>query len=504
MNIDRQFCVLIIDDNLNNLKVISNLLSEAGYQIFSAKNGESGIQKAERTRPDLILLDVRMPGIDGFETCRRLKSSEQTKDIPIIFLTAMSNTQPVEKVQGLNLGAVDFISKPIQNEEVVARIKIHLHLRALTQKLQEQNTRLQQEIKERQQTEQALLLAEKRYNNLVRSSIEGLFQANISGQYLSANTALVRLLGYDSLKELITSIKHISQLYIEPQRWQELIDTLESQDNVTGFESLVYQKNGKVIWINENARAIRDATGHLLYYETTVTNITIQKLALEALTFQKDRNEQLLLNILPARIARRLQQDENSIADRFEDVSVLFAKIVGFTELAATRTPKEQVNFLNLIFGQFDELAKQHQLEKIKTLGDTYMVTGGVPMSSSNAAGAIAQMALEMQAATLKISETLTHPVTLQIGIHTGSVVAGVVGSSKFSYDVWGETVNIARQMESTAQPGQIQVTAQIQAQLQEQFLLTEGKWVEIEGKGEIPTFLLQGRKSYSKTLPKY
>ncbi|RMG13272.1 MAG: response regulator, partial [Cyanobacteria bacterium J055] len=109
MNDNRQFSILIIDDNLNNLKVISKLLSEEDYQVFSAKNGESGIQKAERTRPDLILLDVRMPGIDGFETCRRLKSSELTKNIPIIFLTAISNMQPVEKVKGLNLGAVDFI-----------------------------------------------------------------------------------------------------------------------------------------------------------------------------------------------------------------------------------------------------------------------------------------------------------------------------------------------------------------------------------------------------------
>lgn len=496
MNTDRQFCVLIIDDNLNNLKVISDLLSESGYKIYSAKNGESGIQKAERTRPDLILLDLRMPGIDGFETCRRLKSSDQTKDIPIIFLTAISNTHPLEKVQGLNLGAVDFISKPIQNEEVVARIKIHLHLRALTQKLQEQNAKLQREIKERQQTEQALLLAEKRYNNLVKSSIEGLFQANISGQYLSANTALVRLLDYESLKDLITQIKHISQLYVQPQRWQELIETLESNDRVTGFESLIYQKNGKAIWINENARAIRDATGKLLYYEATVTDITIQKLALEALTFQKDRNEQLLLNILPARIARRLQQDENVIADHFEDVSILFANIVGFTEFVAKLTPKEQVNFLNLIFGRFDELAKKYQLETIKTLRDTYTIASGLPVPRSDAAIVIAHMALEMQAAATQISETLSHPLTLRIGIHTGPVVAGVVGRNKFSYDVWGETVNIAHQIETTAPPGEIQVSAQTATRLQEQFLLAPGRPVSVPNQSERPTFLLQGRKS--------
>lgn len=491
-----QFSVLIIDDNLSNLKVISELLREEDYQVFSAKNGESGIQKAERTRPDLILLDVKMPGIDGFDTCRRLKSSEITQEIPIIFLTAVSNTQPVEKVQGLNLGAVDFISKPIQNEEIVARIKIHLRLRSLTQQLQEKNAKLQREIQERQQTEQALFLAEKRYNKLVKSSIEGLFQANIFGQYLSANTALVRLLGYDSLKELITNVKHISHLYVLPQRWQELIDILDSQDEVSGFESLVYQKNGKAIWVNENARTIRDATGKLLYYEATVTDVTIQKLALEALTFEKDRNEKLLLNILPARIARRLQQEETSIAERFEDVSVLFADIIGFAEFAATISPKEQVNLLNQIFGQFDRITKQYQLETIKTLGERYLVVGGLPIVRSDAAVAIARMALEMQVTTTQIGETLGFPLALRIGIHIGSVVAGVVGQTKFNYDIWGETVNLARQMERTARAGEIQVTPQIYDRLREEFILEAGRRVEIDGTGEIPTFLLQGRKS--------
>lgn len=501
MKIDRQFCVLIIDDNLNNLKVISDLLSEAGYKIYSAKNGESGIQKAERTRPDLILLDLRMPGIDGFETCRRLKALDTTKEIPIIFLTAMSNTQPLEKVEGLNLGAVDFISKPIQNEEVVARIKIHLHLRSLTQKLQEQNAQLQREIKERQQTEQALIIAEKRYNNLVKSSIEGLFQANVSGQYLSANTALVRLLDYESLKDLIVRIKHISQLYVQPQRWYELIHTLESQDEVAGFESLIYQKNGKAIWINENARAIRDATGNLLYYEATVTDITIQKLALEALTFQKDRNEQLLLNILPARIARRLQQEENVIADRFEDASILVATVVGFPELVAQRTPKEQVNFLNLLFGRFDEIARQYQLETIKTLRETYTIASGIPVPRTHGAIAIAHMALEMQAAATQIGQTLSQPVTLRIGIHTGAAIAGVVGRTKFSYDVWGETVNIANELNRSAQPGEIALSSQTATRLRERFVLAPGRPVSLSNGEELATFVLQ-EKTSSATEP--
>src|SRR3712207_5309535 len=137
--------ILVVDDTPTNLEVLFNFLTDSGFKILVAEDGESAIQKAKYASPDLILLDIIMPGIDGFETCRRLKANESTRDIPVIFMTALSET--VDKVRGLQVGAVDYITKPLQQEEVLARVQTHLHLRNLTKQLQTQNLQLEQEIR---------------------------------------------------------------------------------------------------------------------------------------------------------------------------------------------------------------------------------------------------------------------------------------------------------------------------------------------------------------------
>ena len=150
-----QSTLLIVDDNPSNLGMISDFLAHSGFKVLVALNGENAIQKLEDVLPDLILLDILMPGTDGFEICRRLKANKLTKDIPVIFMTALTGT--MRKIEGLNLGAVDYITKPLQHEEVLARVKLHLSLRHLTKRLQEQNVRLEQEIEERLSAEAALL-----------------------------------------------------------------------------------------------------------------------------------------------------------------------------------------------------------------------------------------------------------------------------------------------------------------------------------------------------------
>jgi len=146
--------ILVVDDTPANLEVLFNFLTDSGFKILVAEDGESAIQKAEYASPDLILLDIIMPGIDGFETCCRLKAKESTQYIPVIFMTALSET--VDKVKGLQVGAVDYITKPLQHEEVLARVQTHLSLRNLTKQLQEQNLQLEQEIKQRQRQEEEL------------------------------------------------------------------------------------------------------------------------------------------------------------------------------------------------------------------------------------------------------------------------------------------------------------------------------------------------------------
>jgi adenylate cyclase len=663
MSTHEKFRILVVDDNPTNLRLVFNLLNEAGYEVIIAKTGESGLKKAERVVPNLILLDVRMPGIDGFETCRRLKTSAVTRDIPIVFLTAVSNTELTDKIKGLKLGAVDFITKPIQPEEVVTRVEIHLRLHALTVQLQEQNQRLQLEIYERQraemesslmlivsqaisrapdlnlaldavlylicqslhwaygeawvpkaegtvlecvpgrcldsslstfkeqsknqtfapgvglpgriwlsqqpewiedcsshpelfvrshmataaglravfgvpiavrdreviailvfyhrqtlpyqtqveelvravatqiasliqrkQAEEAKRLAELRYHNLVENAVEGIYQSTPLGRFLSANLALAKIYGYSSPEELIQSIKEISQqLYVDPNRRRDFFVAMEVDNAVVGFEAQVYRKDGKIIWVSESSRAVRDSQGTLLYYEGTVSDITARKEAEKALQLQQIQTEQLLLNILPQPIAVRLQEGQSPIADYFEDVSVLFADLVGFTTFSAQKTPAELVEILNVIFCEFDQLTTQHGLEKIKTIGDNYMIVGGLPIPRAGHATAIARMALDMQATLAQFNRTTGQNLQLRIGIHIGPVVAGVIGISKFSYDLWGDTVNIASRMESSGLPGKIQVTAAVRDRLQEQFYFEKRGHTNVRGKGEMLTYWLTG-----------
>ncbi|MBW4680775.1 MAG: CHASE domain-containing protein [Microcoleus vaginatus WJT46-NPBG5] len=218
--------------------------------------------------------------------------------------------------------------------------------------------------------------------------------------------------------------------------------------------------------------------------------------ALQQLSNEQEKSERLLLNILPQPIAERLKQEQKIIADSFAEVTVLFADIVGFTQLASRISATELVQLLNEIFSAFDKLAVWHGLEKIKTIGDAYMVVGGLPMHRPDHAQAIAEMALDMQQAILQFNADQGEAFTIRIGIHTGPVVAGVIGTNKFIYDLWGDTVNIANRMESHGIPGCIQVSAATYEQLQHLYQFERRGYIPIKGKGEMLTYLLAGRDS--------
>jgi len=220
-----------------------------------------------------------------------------------------------------------------------------------------------------------------------------------------------------------------------------------------------------------------------------------RKQAEEALRHQQEQTERLLLNILPKPIAERLKQGQDTIAEDFAEVTVLFADIVGFTQLSARISPPELVELLNVIFSKFDKLAEQHDLEKIKTIGDAYMVVGGLPKVKPNHAEAIAEMAMDMQAAVAEFSEDMGQEFHIRIGINTGPVVAGVIGVSKFIYDLWGDTVNTASRMESHGLAGRIHLTANTYKHLREKFVFEERGKIPVKGKGEMITYFLLGRK---------
>lgn len=211
---------------------------------------------------------------------------------------------------------------------------------------------------------------------------------------------------------------------------------------------------------------------------------------------EQEKSERLLLNILPVPIAELLKSEQNPIAQGFADVTVLFADIVDFTGLASKTTPDQLVALLNAIISKFDHLSEQHGLEKIKTIGDAYMVVGGIPYPRDDHAEAIANMALEMQTAIKDFYREDGQPFSLRIGINTGAVIAGVIGTKKFIYDLWGDAVNIASRMESHGIPGSIQVTEATYERLRDRYELEKRGELEIKGKGKMTTYFLTGRKS--------
>jgi class 3 adenylate cyclase len=216
----------------------------------------------------------------------------------------------------------------------------------------------------------------------------------------------------------------------------------------------------------------------------------------EALATEQKRSEALLLNVLPLQIAERLKAGQRSIADGFANVSVLFADIVGFTKMSTKLPPEELVARLNAVFSSFDDLVDKLKLEKIKTIGDAYMVAGGLHSHEYDHAQAVAEMALAMRRRAEAFSQDFGEALSIRIGINTGPVVAGVIGKRKFIYDVWGDTVNTASRMESHSEPGNIQVTESTYKLLKELYEFAPRGEIEVKGKGPMRTWYLLGRRS--------
>ena len=341
--------VLVVDDTKANIDVLVETLRE-DYKLSIATDGERALRSVEKSLPDLILLDIMMPGIDGYEVCRRLKAAPETQEIPVIFLSALNEVK--DKTTGFEVGAADYVTKPFEAAEVKARVQAHLQLKML--------------------------------------------------------------------------------------RDQERIYLQQIQD-------------------------------------------------------EKARSEKLLLNILPKSIADRLKLGETTIADSFNDVTVLFGDLAGFTRLSTQVPPDEIVSLLNRIFTAFDDLAEKYGLEKIKTIGDCYMAAAGLPVKREDHAVATANMALDM----LQIITDSNYgnlQMTLRIGINSGPVVAGIIGNKKFIYDLWGDAVNTANRMESHGLPNQIQVSEATYELLKGKFLLEPRGEIDVSGKGIMKTFWLKGR----------
>jgi adenylate cyclase len=340
--------ILVVDDNAANRDLLSRRLLRDGHLVTAAEDGTIALTLAESESFDLVVLDLMMPGLSGFEVLSRLKSAERTRDIPVVMISALDEL--ASTVRCIEAGAEDYLTKPFNQVLLRARINASLEKKLLRDR------------------EQA---------------------------------------------------------------------------------------------------------------------------AAEQLRAEKERSEALLLNILPRSIIERLRRGETVIADRIAEATILFSDLVDFTSLSAKLAPEQMVELLGSLFSRFDAIAAQLGLEKIKTIGDGYMVAGGLPEPRPDHAVAVAEMALAMHDAANGTAVIYDEPIRLRIGIHTGALVAGVIGTHKFVYDVWGDTVNTAKRMETYGLPGRIHVSAATQQILRDAFRFERCAAQAIKGKGRIETFFL-------------
>lgn len=263
------------------------------------------------------------------------------------------------------------------------------------------------------------------------------------------------------------------------------------------FEFFYSNSNAILNYSSEVSFIVRTSTVCTIFF--SVISVTVyagaNSLRVEtSLNEERRKSENLLLNVLPDSIVHRLKYDSNNIADNFANVTILFADIVGFTEFSKTIPPEKLVALLNEVFSKFDDLASKYKLEKIKTIGDCYMVASGLPEENEDHANRITNFALDILEAMKDFNIGKKIPFQIRIGINSGPVVAGVIGKKKFIYDLWGDTVNTASRMESNGKAGQIQITENTFGIIKNQFKITSRGMIDVKGKGRMKTYIVKKR----------
>ncbi|MCU0543186.1 MAG: MASE1 domain-containing protein [Oscillatoriaceae cyanobacterium Prado104] len=420
-------------------------------------------------------------------------------------------------IWGGSQGLGPFISKSENINEAILFLQAFMSVIVITSLM------LAATVTERAAAEDSLRESEIKYRELVENANSIILKLDTEGNITFFNEFAQKFFGYAEAE--ILGKNAVGTIVPETDTAGNdlallLSDILHHPEQYAKNENESILRDGSRVWVSWANKPLFDAGGKFEGLLAIGTDITDRRRAemqlyqlneelesrveertmalnatLNALRVQQQQSERLLLNILPEEIANRLKQGDSTIADTFMEATVLFADIVGFTQLSERVSPTELVSLLNEIFSTFDQLAERHGLEKIKTIGDAYMVVGGLPTPRADHAEAIAEMALDMQQAVIQFSKKLDRDVSIRIGINSGPVVAGVIGIKKFIYDLWGDTVNTASRMESHSLPGYIQVTSATYQILQDKYLFESRGSIEVKGKGYMNTYLLQCRK---------
>ena len=365
------------------------------------------------------------------------------------------------------------------------------------------------DITDRKRAEMALREQEQYLRLIINNIPQQVFWKDTNSVFLGCNRNWAIAAGFDDPKAVVGLTDY--DLIDDPDMAEHFRD--QDRRAIETGEALLHhvapkQKpapDGRTLWLDISKIPIHDAHGRVVGLLGVIDDITARRAAEEALRAEQETSERLLLNILPKPIAEQLKQQsgpiaqpgqEALIAQHHEEVTILFADIAGFTPLSTELSPIELVRLLNRVFSMFDKFAAWYGLEKIKTIGDAYMVVGGLPVPKADHAEAIADMALEVQVAIVSLQDEFNRPLHLRMGINTGPVVAGVIGINRFIYDLWGDTVNVASRMESQGEPDRIQVTAATYERLRDRYEFAPRGEVEVKGRGTMLTYWLLGKRS--------
>ncbi|MDM9583481.1 MULTISPECIES: adenylate/guanylate cyclase domain-containing protein [unclassified Nostoc] len=379
------------------------------------------------------------------------------------------------------LGVMVFFSRDVQPKD-----------KDLLQMMGSIGSQISQFIK-RKQAENALVESEERYRDLFENANDLIQCVNPSGRFLYVNRAWRETLGYSEAEIANMSVFDIIHPEFKQHCLQRFYRVL-SGEKLGQVTATFVTKDGQTIFLEGNINC-KFVEGHPTAIRGIFRNVTQRLAAEEALRHQQEETERLLLNILPAAISKELKEQPASIAEDFADVTVLFADIVGLSEIATSISAIQLLNLLNSIFSAFDRLTERYSLERIKNINDAYMVVGGLPTRRQDHAQAIALMALDMQTAIALFNTEKNQNFSIRIGIHSGSIMGGVIELNKFTYELYKDTVNIARSMESQDVAGKIQVTENTYKCLCDEFVFEKRGEIEVKDKGKITTYLLIGKK---------
>ncbi|MDZ4669975.1 MAG: adenylate/guanylate cyclase domain-containing protein [Phototrophicales bacterium] len=480
--------ILVVDDTEVNLTLIENLLTYSGYTILTARDGQDALTIMQQQTIQLLIVDWMMPRMDGIELIRAIRAQFPEPYRYIIMLTGRQERDAV--VTGLGAGADDFVTRPFNSRELEARVAIGVRIIELENRMRDLVlvTERSKQIWEATTDSIVQLICLVDRDGLVLRSNGVVENWRLSSMYEAAGLSLSKLMGKvykDAGKKLADAWDVAKEKLAHGLEYD-----FECRDDQLGYYFDVhYQPINPFGGLFEQEEAfaavsIQDIT------ERKQLELNLQQ-ANAQLAIERDKSDDVLVNMLPRPIAERLKSGEKTIAEYHENTTVMFADLVGFTPLTAALAPRQLMEILNTVFSTFDVLTQRHGTEKIKTIGDSYMVVAGIPNPLPDHAQSIAKLALAMIRIMKSLSEHIGIVLELRIGIDSGHVVAGVIGSVKFSYDLWGDVVNTASRMESTGQGGKIQVTEAVYHLLKDQFKLEKRGLVDVKGKGKILTYWL-------------